>query len=226
MEDYSNVQCYSPVFSEFQYKKGLTYLVYIPYFFFRRLIFAVILYQLTNYPLAQIALNITHTLILFIYLVKYKPFIEKSSNIINISQELLVCVVFALSGFFILDMNEDQEKLIQDIIIALVCIVIGISYAYLAYSTIKLCVEYLKERKLRKEKKTAAVSPEIKHSKNNQLFIKNKPDVSMVEESKNSECDQELQIIKEDRRKGIYGQWESGEKSEMEMLAEIVDKFH
>lgn len=226
MEDFRNVENYSPIFLEFQYKKGIDYLLYIPYFFFRRLIFAVILYQLTNFPLIQIVLNILHTFVLFIYLVKYKPFNEKSLNIINICQELLVCITFSLSGLFILQMNEMQEKVIQDVIIALVCIVIGISYSYLTYSTIKLFIEYIKQRKLRAERRTAAVSPEEKCSNDDHLFMRNKPDVSAVEENKNSDSAEDPQIINEKRRNGIYHRWESGEKGEMEMLAEIVNKFH
>jgi len=187
-DDFQNVAIYSPFFQEFQYRKGFNFLWFTPYFFLRRLFYAIILYQLTDFPIIQVGLNMLHTLVIIVYLLKYKPFNEKHDNVTNICQEFLICIVFGLCGLFILQIDELQKKILEVVIICLVSIVIGISYGQVVYFSVKKIVEYIRNRSKNNQFMPIIVSP-AKSSSRNKVFFKSKPDVSAVEEFKDDGMD-------------------------------------
>ena len=183
IDDFKNVTIYSPFFQEFHYRKGFNFLWFTPYFFLRRLFYAIILYQLTDFPIIQVSLNMLHTLVIIFYLLKYRPFNEKHDNVTNICQEFLICIVFGLCGFFILEIDELHKKILEIVIISLVYIAIGISYGQTVYFGVKKIVEYIRNRKKNKKFIAVIVSPP-KNSQRYDVLFKSRPEVSAVEEFK------------------------------------------
>lgn len=210
-DDFQNATRYSPFFLEYQYKKGFNFLLFSPYFFLRRFIYAVILYQLTDFPIIQVGLNILHTLVLIFYLIKYRPFNEKHQNFITICQEFLVCIVFGLCGLFILEIDELQMKILEIIIICMVSLVIGISYAQVAYFNIQKIVQFIKNRRNKNKFIAIDVSP-AKNPPKHKVAFKSKPDVSAVEEFKEDSLDyRENENFY--RKNGFIIEIESGDKN-------------
>lgn len=181
-QDYTLVEKYASIFKEFKYKLGKRFLIYYPYFFLRRSLYVLILYNLFNYPGFQVALNITHSLITVIYLIKFKPFEKDKVNLINLIQEIFVLITFGLSGLFLIELETQMKSILEIIIIIIVSIVITISYAYGLVELIIQLKTYLIHRKRKFQISTSKVMSSTINNFSNPIKVneENKENLSLM----------------------------------------------
>ena len=132
---------YGTLFEEFATDRGVSTLLFYPYFFLRRFCYAVILYNLGSVPWMQVFLNCVHTLIVIVYISKFKPFANKNLNYFNLFQEVCILTVFILCGFFIQNNSSIVENILQYTVMGIVGLSIFLGYIYAIYDGIRGAIE-------------------------------------------------------------------------------------
>ena len=132
-EDEILIEKYGALYEEFALDKGISFLLYYPYFFCRRSFFAFVLYNLQSNPILQVSLNCLHTLFAIIYLWKFMPFKKIRLNRLNIFQETFTLIVFMLTGFFIGNSNPVSVLVLEYTIISCVAFTVIASNLYIFY---------------------------------------------------------------------------------------------
>ena len=117
------------LFDEFQYQKGLGFMIYYPMFCLRRTVYVLILYFLKDYPGLQVFLNSFHSLCVLVYLVVWKPYNQKEINFLNILAEAAVTFSIASLGLFI----QDSPDCFQWVMIGVISLVLLSSYLYILW---------------------------------------------------------------------------------------------
>ena len=100
---------YGTFVEEFKFDQGLAFQVYYPLFLLRRLLYVISQVILINFPLAQVLSNSGCTVIIIIYLLKFRPFKELLTLLITLVSEISIAIVF-LSTLFLL-IYEDNENI-------------------------------------------------------------------------------------------------------------------
>lgn len=153
-EDREFREKYGTIFEEFICDKGLKYLWFYPYFFARRLLYIFLLYNFAFNAILQVCLNISHTLLILIYISHLQPFKRKDLNYFYIIQELCILFSFILSGLFIKTWDPLTETALEYMLIAMIGITMFVSYMYAACDTIR----QLRERCTRRAKITVDIA--------------------------------------------------------------------
>ena len=151
-------QKYDSVFFEFGNRCQLAHLMFYPLFFFRRLAYAFILYNLSHSPILQISLNAAISFILILFLLLYKPFSTVFLNIYNTFQEIIIFVAFVLSSMFIKDLKNSEKNVLCYVIIGVVGTGVLINYFILVALSAQ---EFCKNFKSKIPPKSSTVTPDI-----------------------------------------------------------------
>ncbi|CAG9319085.1 unnamed protein product [Blepharisma stoltei] len=144
---------YGSLFEEFKSCKSYVEILYYPFFLFRRFIFALNLYNSSGSPIVQWLINLLHSSLTVLFLIKYWHFKDKDNHFLNVSGEMLVAVSFLLTGPYIYDISYTMNYGIQ-------VAVIGLTFLYLVTSYYFLIAKICSSIKAKFEKKKNAVAPE------------------------------------------------------------------
>ena len=140
------------------HQKGFSKLFFYPYYFLRRCAYALILYNLFDYPATQVLFNTILSLISLIYLCKSKPFHSKRDNMIHIVHEVCIGLSFIFSGLFILPLSPTISIIIEIITFIIASFVVTFGYGY---SIVTSIIEIRKKCK----KKNVACNATRKHQR-------------------------------------------------------------
>ena len=123
------IKSFATFYYEFKCDRGFFSMMFYPLFFLRRYCYILGLYFLEDYPLIQVISNSSLSVLTLVHLIVFKPFIDKANNVLNIISEVILSVMFILSGCFLLDLSDDLEQYLGKSLIILagsvVLIVIG-----------------------------------------------------------------------------------------------------
>lgn len=158
-----------------------------PYFFFRRISYIFILYNLSSVPIIQVVLNCIHTFVLIVYLWICRPFKKNKVNTFNLIQEVFILLVFALTSAFLVDLDEKTSLIFEYLVISITAGSIIIGYFYSIYDGIKGIRKRFRKLNRISVKSTRTVTPIAKY------VIENEEDRDNNESHlNNSACDDVL----------------------------------
>ncbi|CAG9323916.1 unnamed protein product [Blepharisma stoltei] len=159
--DENFIKKYSSLLEDFHCKKGFLSMCYYPWFLLRRSLYALILYNLADFPALQSVLNIILTLITIFYMIKYKPYKSGLNNQVEIAAEFVVLIVFIfLTPFIDTDLSVSAREAFQSIILLSMITFILYSYAILVCQYyVKIKVKLSKRKELKVAQETGIVVP-------------------------------------------------------------------
>lgn len=166
---------YNSLFDEFKNDKGFFSMCYYPLYLARRLIFLITLYNLADYPLVQLLINIILGSISAGHILKYKPFKDLYLNKVNFVAELLVttCMVL-LIPYTIEDLSNLTQEMLQSILILITVIFLFYSYVLLIKDIIMKLINAIKKYRL---KKISVIKVTDIKSNDNTLTNRNREDL-------------------------------------------------
>ena len=168
--------------------------MFYPYFFVRRIFYAFILYNLDFNPLLQVSLNCLHTLIVILYLYRFRPFKISRINTFNMIQEISILACFVLSGFFINKNDPLTENILQYTIVSIISLAVVISYLAAIFEGIKGLKEQCKNNK-KVSIKITHMSQSCKQANNN-LVASCDAEVSRLDNDEHLEEDKSFKFMK------------------------------
>lgn len=148
----SVVKKYSPLIKDFKYEENIKVLAYYPLFFIRRIIFSVTAYCLLNFPFVQIGLSCFFTLITIIFYIKYKPYKDSYINLIVISQEAIIFIIFSLLSLFLFPSLEAYKNIWTYLIIGCSGTLFVFSLLLGMFMCIKKMIQKFKKSKLHSQR--------------------------------------------------------------------------
>ena len=102
---------------------------------------------------------------MFLFLMIKKPFTENALNCANIVTELGLCLVFPIISIFLFDISSKTRERIDIFLIVLVNIMIGSQMLASLYTTSKVVIKKIKNRK------SSKIVPENTKEQNKQMKI-------------------------------------------------------
>ena len=118
------IKSFATFYDEFKCDRGFVSMMFYPLFFLRRYCYILGLYYLEDYPLIQVIVNSSFSVLTLSYLIAYKPFIEKANNVVNIASETFISLMFILSGCFLIDMPSNIDNILGKSLLLLAVLVV------------------------------------------------------------------------------------------------------
>jgi hypothetical protein len=120
------------LFEEFKNNRGVLSCSCYGLFLVRRLLYMSILFLLNDYPLLQVCLNVLHSICVssrkaLAHILAYLPFKVRLHNLTTLCGETVNCLVFALTGLYLLDLSESQRVVLQWMIIGAVYFMMSVN---------------------------------------------------------------------------------------------------
>lgn len=142
---------YNSLVGEFKNDKGYISLCFYPIYLLRRTLFIFSLYNLYDFPRAQVLLNAFLSLLSTIYVGHIKPFRNTSLNNVNFYAELLLTVCFLLTfPYTFEDLSQIYHEILHFTLITLTLSFLLYSYIILVWNVSKFVINWCKDRKRRK----------------------------------------------------------------------------
>jgi hypothetical protein len=135
------LKIYGSLFEEFRNDKGVASTVFYLIFSLRRLIYVFDLFLLYDYPEAQVAINVSFSLLVVLYIVYFKAFIGKRHLWFNFWLEVVCSLVFFLTGLWLKDMSQ----LFSDVLVIVVIVFVISTYPFALIMIILDLKDFFKE---------------------------------------------------------------------------------
>ena len=120
--------------------------MFYPFFFLRRIIVSIVLYNLESIPGAQILIFISLAVSLSIGIWKFKPFEDEILNKLSIFNEICLIICLGLFGIFNLDLSRESIDAVQYLAMVVVSFNILVQFAVVIYSCYK-AIQVLKNKR-------------------------------------------------------------------------------
>jgi len=123
--------------------------MFYAWFFLRRTIYILTIILLRNYVGAQLIINLVHTLISLLFLLKYMPYTGRLTNYVSLYSEFVTAAIFGLVACYHLEIEGDMVDQLQWSAIALLFSVVFINLALSLITSLIAIKEYCSRRKSR-----------------------------------------------------------------------------
>ena len=148
---------YASLFYEFKNDSKATQSQYYTVFFFRRLLFVIILFVLKDYPIIQLFLCevlmcsvIYKQMLLFIIFTM--PFCEKALNYANIVTELGLVLIFPIISLYLFDISTGTKTFFDYVLIIIVNTIVSSQMSVSLFTFSKTVIQKIKNRNKNKNK--------------------------------------------------------------------------
>ncbi|CAG9321677.1 unnamed protein product [Blepharisma stoltei] len=125
--DKSFLSIWDPFFYEFKNDQGFMSTQFYTVFFLRRLVYIFTLIILKDYPSAEVTINIVHSLLNTLYLIRYWPYNDILVQVGNLIAEIGIVIVMCFTGAFLFDMDHNALVNIEYAIIWTVNSIIAVN---------------------------------------------------------------------------------------------------
>ena len=122
---------------ELNYEDSRMIVMFYPFFFLRRIIVSVVLYNLGSVPGAQILIFISLAIILSIGVWRFKPFEDELLNKLCVFNEVCLVICLGLFGIFNLDLSRESIDAVQYLTMAVVSLNILAQFGVVIYTCYK-----------------------------------------------------------------------------------------
>ena len=136
---------YGSLFLEFKLNKGFKALLFYPLFFLRRVIYVLTQVFLNEMPILQVFLHSFFTFVQLSYCIIFRPFIEGSMFISEVTGEVCTLIVFISTSFFVDYGGDVKVDLIESITEYCLLIAFIVQMLVCVYTFIAGVVELVKK---------------------------------------------------------------------------------
>lgn len=159
-------QRWGVLYTDFDPKRGRNSLLFYPFFLTRRLLFALSIILLYNYPKVQALLNISTSIAVsstqtLLYVLIFQPYAGRIDHISALVGEGNISAVFLLSSAFFLPLNEEFSRGIETVAVWTIFGATAASGVLSAIRAVYTFADIFREYKLQVERR-GRVRPEVR----------------------------------------------------------------
>ena len=138
---------------EFKFEDGFMMAMFYPIFFFRRLAYVLVQVYFNDMPGLQIFLNIGFAIMQLSYCLTFRPFVEKSMFVSEVSGEVCTLIIFCSTSFFVFNHSELEVNAIENIAIYSLTLTFIVQMAVCLYGFVSSMIELVKKIKKKEFRK-------------------------------------------------------------------------
>ena len=169
------IRKYGSLYEEFKVQHGVASCFFYPIFVIRRVQYALTQLYLASIPNIQLVTNLIFSFFQLSYTLYYKPFKERLVLVSQIIGDVCILILFSISGFYLSDIEDDTNWIIDTVFIVVTVFCVGIQSLISLYISVRFLVMKLKVFVKRGDKEKTSVS--------NKVFpaVQNSPEESKID---------------------------------------------
>ena len=169
------IRKYGSLYDEFKVQHGVAGCFFYPIFVIRRVQYALTQLYLSSIPNLQLVTNLVFSFFQLSYTLYYKPFKERLVFVSQIIGDVCVLVLFCISGFYLSDIEDKTNWIVDTVFIAITVFCVGIQSLISLYISMRIIVTKCRVFIKRRDKEKTLVS--------NKVFpaVQNSPEESKID---------------------------------------------